>query len=151
MFVSFRRSGSRSVPRRPHQRTVWPGASGARQGRRPANHPTGAPQAASWSASANQHQVSEMEVFPGESSQVKVPLSMNSSERERLLHEPSCLSCRYWPRSQTVRVTWPSSTSRCSSAAAMHSAAPTSTAAWSLHWACSVCWRPHCDSDISVN
>ena len=51
----------------PHQRSVRPAAPRTGQGGGPANHLGGAPQASSWSASANQHQVSEVEVLPGES------------------------------------------------------------------------------------
>jgi len=55
-----------SIPGGPHQRAVRPAAPGAGQGRGPANHLGGTPQATSWSASANQHQVSQVEVLPGE-------------------------------------------------------------------------------------
>lgn len=143
-FCLFRRSRSRPVPRRPHQRLVRPWAPGERQGGHPANHLTGAPQAASWSASSNQHQVSEVEVLPGETSQVKVLRLL--SERERLIYDPSLPSDRCWPRCRAVQVRWPSLSARCSSAVETASATPTLTAAWSLHWACSVFWRPSCDA-----
>ncbi len=152
MFVSFRCSWSRSVPRRPHQRPIWLGAPGERQGGGPANHLTGTPQDASWSTSASQHQVSKVEVLPGEPSQFWVLRTQKShcgfdpevlSTREFVIYEPSCVCCRYWPLCQTVRVKWPFLTTRCSSAVAMPSATPTLMAVWSLHWACSGRWGPH--------
>lgn len=68
------------------------------------------------------------------------------SVRVCLIFDSDRASCRCWPRWQTVRVRWPSSTTRCSSAAVTPSATPTLMAAWSLHWACSVCWRPRCET-----